>query len=408
MPSFSYKAKDSKGEMIQGAMEADSQLVVVNRLQAMGYFPINVKSDKSVTRKKKSYSSLFRRRIKTSDITSLNRQLADLLNAGIPLVKSLGIVVNQTSNEYLREILTTISNDVQGGDTLALALSRHPKIFSKLFCAMVRAGETGGMLDGILERLAEFSELEDEIRSKIKSALAYPVIMVVAGFGAVIVLMGVVIPKILKIFSDLNQTLPLPTQLLINIIDIFSNYWWIILGGFVVFGAFFYKFIHTDEGRLLWHRFQLRIPIVGQVILKQQIARFARTLGSLLKNGVSILSSLEIVREVMGNRLIQDTVVQISEDITQGSGIAAPLRGSSVFPPVVVNMIAIGEETGRLHEVLLRVASSYETEVDRSVKTLTSLLEPMIILAMGLVVGFVVIAMLLPIFTLDPTQGSGV
>jgi len=272
---------------------------------------------------------------------------------------------------------------------------------------MVKAGETGGMLDAILERLAEFSETEDEIKSKIKSAMAYPAIMLVAGMGAIVILTTVVIPKIMAIFKDLNQALPGITQLLINIIDFFSSYWYMIIGGGIVGGIVIYKFLHTDEGKTYWHTLQIKIPMVGNVIVKREVARFARTLGSLLKNGVSILSSLEITREVMANKLVQAEIIKVSENITQGSGIAAPLKGSKIFPSVVVNMVAIGEETGRLHDVLLRIASSYELQVDRSIKTLTSLIEPLIILLMGAVVGFVVIAMLLPIFTIDPTKDTG-
>jgi len=406
MSNFTYKAKDSKGAPIQGSMEAESQAVVINRLQSMGYFPILIMADKTEKKKNRGLRFLIGKGFQTMDLTAFNRQLADLLSAGIPLVKALAIIVNQTSNEYLREVISAISNDVQGGDTLAGALSKHPRIFPKLYCAMVRAGETGGMLDGILERLADFSEMEDEIRSKIKSALAYPVVMVFAGSVAIIILMTVVIPKIIKIYADLEQTLPLPTQILINIMNFVGLRWWLLLGLIIIPIVFFYKFIHTEEGRSLWHKFTLKIPILGEVILKRQIAQFARTLGSLLKNGVSILSSLEIVKEIVGNKLVKEEIGKISENITQGSGIAAPLKGSNIFPPVVVNMIAIGEETGRLHDVLLRIANSYDIQVDRSVKTLTALVEPLVILLMGFVVAFVVISMLLPIFTLDPT-GTG-
>ena len=407
MPSFLYKAKDQKGEPIQGTMEAEAHTVVTNRLQSMGYFPILVKAEESKKKKREGFGPLFGRRVRNVDITAFNRQLADLLSAGIPLVKALGILMNQTPNEHLKEIISSVGNDVQGGDTLATSLSKHPKYFSKLYCAMVRAGEAGGMLDNILERLADFSEMEDEIRSKIKSAMAYPLVMTVAGIGAVIILITVVIPKIMKIFTDLHQALPLPTQILINIMNFLNDRWWLLLGALIGGGVFFYKFIKTDEGGKLWDAFQMKVPLVGDVLRKRQISQFARTFGSLLKNGVSILSSLEIVKEVLSNRLFQEEVEKISDNITQGSGIAAPLKGSKIFPPVVVNMMAIGEETGRLHEVLLRIANSYEIEVDRSVKTLTSLIEPLIILVMGLVVAFVVISMLMPIFTLDPTSGGG-
>jgi len=407
MPNFTYKAKDAKGEAIHGSMEAESQAIVINRLQSMGYFPLLVHAE--VTGKRISTLSKFLRgRVRNSDISAFNRQLADLISAGIPLVKALAIIVNQTPSENLREIISTVSGDVQGGDTLASALSKHPAVFSKLYCAMVRAGETGGMLDSILERLADFSEMEDEIRNKIKSAMIYPVVMIAAGATAITILMTVVIPKIMSIFKDMEQALPMPTQILIGIMNFLGNRWYLIIGGALLGCGVIYQFLHTEEGRAFWHRTQLRIPILGDVILKREVARFARTLGSLLKNGVSILSSLEITREVMSNSLVQEEILKVSENITQGSGIAAPLKGSKIFPPLVVNMVAIGEETGRLHDVLLRIASSYEVQVERSIKTLTALIEPMIILFMGLVVMFVVVSMLLPIFTLDPTQGGTV
>jgi type II secretion system protein F len=407
MPNFTYKAKDAKGEAIHGSMEAESQAIVINRLQSMGYFPLLVHAE--VTGKRTStLSRLLRGRIRNSDISAFNRQLADLISAGIPLVKALAIIVNQTPSENLREIISTVSADVQGGDTLASALSKHTAVFSKLYCAMVRAGESGGMLDSILERLADFSEMEDEIRNKIKSAMIYPVVMIVAGLTAITILMTVVIPKIMSIFKDMDQALPVPTQILVSVMNFLGNRWYLIIGGALLGCGAIYQFLHTEEGRSFWHRTQLRIPILGDVILKREIARFARTLGSLLKNGVSILSSLEITREVMSNNLVQEEILKVSENITQGSGIAAPLKGSKIFPPLVVNMVAIGEETGRLHDVLLRIASSYEIQVERSIKTLTSLIEPMIILFMGLVVMFVVVSMLLPIFTLDPTQGGTV
>ncbi len=402
MPTFTYKAKDQKGEIIQGTLEAENRAAVVTRLQAMGFYPflINAEFKKKETG---SFGGLLKGKVKTADLATFNRQLSDLLSAGVPLVKSLGIILNQTDNEQLRIILQEINNDVSQGDTLAKALTRHPKVFSKLYCAMVKAGETGGMLDAVLQRLADFSEEEESLKGKIKAALAYPVIMVLASIGAIIVLMTVVIPKIVNIFAELNQALPLPTQILIKITDFMVSYWWILIfGGFVLISVL-WKYVHTKEGKRLFHRFQLQIPVFGIVIVKKEIARFARTLGSLLHNGVSILNSLEITEDVIQNVLIADEMKKIADNITQGSGVAAPLKNSKVFPPVVVNMIAIGEETGKLDEVLLKIANSYEIEVDRSVKLLTSMIEPLIILSMGFIVGFIVISMLLPIFNLDPT-----
>jgi type II secretion system protein F len=404
MALFSYKAKDPKGQVIAGTLEAESPTAVISRLQAMGYYPISVENESEKKRPMLGTSFKFAKKVRINDLATFNRQLADLLSSGIPLVRALGVIQNQTPNETLREIIAQISQDVAGGDSLAGAMAKHPQIFSKLYVAMVRSGEAGGMLDVVLSRLADFAETEAEVRAKIKAALAYPVVMVFAGIGAVTILMTVVMPKILKIYGELNQTLPWPTQALIAISDGLRTYWPIIVAA--IAGAIFtgWRIIKTPEGKGVVDRFLVRIPLLGNMIVKREIANFARTFGSLLHNGVSILPALEIVHEVIGNTVVADEVAKIPEHVTQGEGVAGPLKKSRVFPPVVVNMIAIGEETGRLDEVLMKVARSYETEVERAVKTLTSLIEPLIILGMGIVVGFIVIAMLLPIFSIDPSQ----
>ncbi|MGI8906437.1 MAG: type II secretion system F family protein [Candidatus Sumerlaeaceae bacterium] len=402
MPQFSYKAKDTTGQTVNGVLEAESSTVAVSRLQQMGFFPLNVQDAKSASA---DAGAAVRRRaksVKINDMATFNRQLADLLSSGIPLVKALSVIQNQTPNPTLVEVITQITQDVSGGDSLAGAMSKHPKIFSKLYVAMVRSGEAGGLLDQVLQRLADFAESEAETRSKIKSALAYPMVMVLAGSGAVIVLMTVVMPKILKIYSDLNQTLPMTTQFLIFFSDALRSYWYFFIGALVALVFAFRRMAATAEGKKAIDAFVVKIPILGAMIVKKEIANFARTLGSLLHNGVSILSALEITIEVLTNRTVADEVSQIPLNVTQGEGIAAPLRKSKVFPPVVVNMMAIGEETGRLDDVLMKIARSFDTEVDRGMKTLTSLLEPMVILVMGIVVGFIVISMLLPIFSIDP------
>jgi type II secretion system protein F len=424
MPTFTYKAKDSKGALIQGVMEAEARPAVVARLQTMGLFPLSIeggggrgKAAGSAAAKTSSGGAMGQarhllqsgqRRIRTSDMSSFNRQMADLLGAGIPLVKALSILVVQTPNERLREILSEINSDVQGGDTFATALSKHPRIFNPLYVAMVRAGEAGGMLDAVLQRLADFSEQEEALKGKIKSALAYPVVMIVAGIGAVIVMMTVVIPKIVKIFQDLNQALPTPTKILIASSDFLTQYWWLVAGILAVAWSGFWRFIKTAEGRRYWHRIQLQMPLLGIIIRKKEVARFSRTLGALLHNGVPILSALDIVKEVALNVWVKSEVDKIVDNVTQGAGVAKALKGGMIFPPVVVSMINIGEETGRLDEVLRKVADSFEIEVDRSVKTMTSLIEPLIIVFMAFLVGFIVISMLLPIFTLDPTAGDAI
>jgi type II secretion system protein F len=408
MPTFAYRAKDQKGETISGTMDAEGPHAVAARLQTMGYFPLQIRDE---VKRRQSLGGLvqsFRRqRIRTPDLTTFNRQLADLIGAGVTLVKALTIIVSQTSSEAMREIVNQISADVQGGDTLAQALSKHPRAFSKIYVAMVRAGETGGMLEGVLARLADFAEAEEELKGRVKAMLIYPCIMVTVGIVAVTILMTVVMPKITGIYKDMNQALPGVTQTLITISSFLGRFWWIVLGGVVLLAAALWRFVHTTEGKTLFDTWVLQVPVLGTVVQKREIARFARTFGALLRNGVSILPALEIVIEVMTNNIVRREVAQIPQNISQGAGVANPLRNSKVFPPVVVNMIAIGEETGRLADVLSRVAQSYEIEVDRSVRSLVSLIEPLIILSLGLVVGFIVIAMLLPIFSLDPSAQSG-
>ncbi len=407
MPTFSYRAKDAKGETIAGTMEADGPQAVTARLQAMGYFPLQIRDE---TQARKASGGLFlnlrRGRIRTSDLTTFNRQLADLLGAGITLVKALNVIVSQTPCEALREIINQVMTDVQGGDTLAKAMAKHPRAFSKLYVAMVRAGETGGMLENVLARLADFAEAEQELKGRVQTMLIYPVIMVFVGIAAIAVLMTVVMPKITRIYQDMNQTLPAITQALISISNFLGQYWWAVLAGVGMLVVAVWRYMKTPEGKTLIDTWILQVPVLGTVVQKREIARFARTFGALLRNGVSILPALEIVIEVMSNFVVRREVALIPQNISQGAGVAKPLRTSKVFPAVVVNMIAIGEETGRLPDVLERVARSYEVEVDRSVRALVSLIEPLIILTMGLVVGFIVVAMLLPIFALDPSQGA--
>lgn len=403
MPQFSYKAKDTTGQVVTGTLDAESPANVISRLQAMGYFPVAVHDSKTAAANSAQPAGR-QRRVKINDMATFNRQLADLLSSGIPLVKALSVIQNQTNNPTLQQIIQQVTQDVSGGDSLAGAMSRHPKVFNKLFVAMVKAGEAGGLLDQVLQRLADFAEAEAETRSKIKSALAYPVVMVFAGMGAVVVLMTVVMPKIMTIYEDLNQELPATTVILISVSKFLQNYWYVVFGALLVAGAVFWRALKTKEGKRALDGFLVKVPVLGPMIVKKEIANFARTLGSLLHNGVSILPALDITHGVLTNQIVADEVATIPENVTQGEGVAAPLRKSTVFPPVVVNMMAIGEETGRLDNVLIKVAKSYDTEVDRAVKTLTSLLEPLVILFMGLIVGFIVISMLLPIFSIDPGQ----
>lgn len=409
MPHYVYQARDKNGKLADGSLEATSQDQVVSRLQGMGLFPLSISENgraggtslvNQIVRKPQSHFS-FGGRIKTRDLTNFTRQLSDLLMAGLTLSNALGVLVNQTENLKLKEIIRAVRNDVQAGGTLADALGKHPKAFSKLFISMIKAGEIGGLLETVLMRLADFQEKEDEQRGKILAAMAYPIVMLVVGSGAIILLMTYVIPKFVSMFQEMGVTLPLPTQILIAISDFLQNYWWIIFTGIAITIISIQRIFKTVEGKRLFHRWQLKLPLLGDLIMKREIARFARTFGELLKNGVNILQALQISSDTMNNQIIAEEIAKIRTNISEGERISDPLKNSVIFPPVVVNMIAVGEESGQLENVLMKIAASFESDVDRSVKTVTSLFEPAIILFMGVVVGFIALSMLLPVFTIN-------
>ncbi|MBN1868652.1 type II secretion system F family protein [Candidatus Sumerlaeota bacterium] len=404
MAKFTYIARDPKGERIEGALEVEDRQAVVTRLQSMGYFPIEVRD--TTPRAGGMSLAALRGKVQAGDLANLNRQLADLVGSGVPLVKSLGIILNQMPESLLRDVVSDICKSVQGGDTLARAMQRHPKVFNALSVAMVRAGETGGMLADVLQRLADFAEGEEELRGKVFASLAYPFVMVMAGSVVISILVTVVIPKITSVYRDLNQTLPPITQLLIAITDGIAAYWPAGLLALAVGIVALRRFLRTQEGRMLYDTVVLRIPVLGETIHRRELARFSRTLGNLLHNGVPILSALEITEHVVSNTLIRREMAKLPEAISQGSPMAASLGESALFPPTMVSMVAVGEETAQLDNVLIKVSATFERQVDRSLKTMTSMLEPIIILALGVVVGFIVIAMMLPIMSLDPTQGE--
>ncbi len=406
MATFSYKARDRKGEMISGLIEADNAGMVSGRLQSMGYFPVAIDQAKKPGAATDAINRwLGQGRVRKSDLVEFNRQMADLISSGIQLVKALTLISSQAVNPAFKRILEDLTESVAGGDSLADGMGKHPAVFSPLAVAMVRAGETGGMLDQVMQRLADFSESQEEVRGKIKSALAYPAVMVLAGTAAVTVLVTVVIPKVAGMFKDMNQALPLPTQILMFVSGFISHYYPFIIIGLLAGIIALVQFSKTSRGGKVISGFMLRLPIFGKVILKREVAAFCRTLGELVRNGVPILTSFTIAQRVVANKVIAEEVSRAPEAISQGSSVAASLNQSKRLPPMVINMIAIGEETGHLPESLLKIASSYEMQVDRAMKTLTSLLEPIIILVMGVIVGTIVIAGLLPIFSIDPTQG---
>ena len=414
MPKFFYQARDKQAKLVDGTLEAENQSHAVEKLHSLGLYPIRIQEgpgaqrslpSKIISTNIKTSSSKFLW-IKTSEVANFTRQLADLLSAGLSLMNALNVLSNQTENPKLREIVKTVRNDVQGGSTLADAMAKHPKVFGPLYISMVRAGEIGGLLETVLLRLADFSEKETEMRGKIISAMAYPLVLVIVGTLAVIFLLAFIIPQFSSIFEELGVALPLPTQILLIISTTMKYYWWAIFLAIGIIGVAVQRYLKSTEGKLRLNQTQLKIPVLGTIIKKKEIARFARTFGELLKNGVPILNALQISADTMTNQLVAHEIRKIRTNISEGERIAEPLKQSTVFPPMVVNMIAVGEESGHLESVLSKIANSYEADVDRSLKVFTSLLEPAVILCMACVVGFIALAMLLPVFTINLNVGK--
>lgn len=401
MARFLYRAKKGPAEVVSGSIEAENENAAFHKLASMGYFPISVEQEdieKSTVKTK--LLSLFKK-IDMRDLSIFTRQLSDLLEAGLPLVRALSVLQKQTENRYLQRIIADIKEFVQDGNSLSSALKRHPKIFSDLYVSMVGSGEAGGNLENVLLRLAEYQESQEELNTKVRSAMAYPALMGTVGLVTIFVLITFVIPKIVTMFQELNQTLPLPTVILLNISGFIRKFWVMLAGGLLLIYLAFKRGVNTPEGKFAVDRVKLAFPIMGQLILRSEIARFSRTLSTLLNNGVPILEALSVVIAVMGNESLKKDVKTAQREVREGASLAKGLSKGSYFPVFVNNMIAIGEESGALEKALLKVAISYEKEVNKTVRVMTSLLEPAMILTMGLIIGFIVIAMLLPIFELS-------
>ena len=402
MPTFAYRAADRRGQTIDGVMEAPDVRGVVERLQRDAYFPIHV-APQSERRSAfgLSWQAGGRRRVSRRDVLTFTQQLGTLVEAGLPLDRALAILEDVAMSPRLRAITGDILKSVRSGTSLAEAMGKHhPRPFSRLMINMVRAGEKGGVLEATLKRLGELLEETQEFKETLVSALIYPLLLTTVGGAAVVFLLTFVIPRFVEIFKDLGQALPLPTQILLAVSGGIQQYWWLIAGAVLGIILAIRMTLSTDSGRWQWDRLLLKLPLLGEVVLKTETARFARVLGTLLKSGVPVLTALGVVRELAGNLILARAIERVSEGVRRGAGIAVPLAEAQIFPVMAVHMVRVGEETGRLEEMLLKVAADFESEVRRLVKRLMGLLEPGIILVMGLVVGFIVVALLLAIFSL--------
>ncbi|MEA2765676.1 MAG: type pilus assembly protein PilC [Gemmatimonadaceae bacterium] len=390
MATFTYTARAFNGDLRTATIDASSRDDVIAQLRKQRLSVVKIDQDAS---KKVGKGS-----IKTRDVVIFTRQFSTMINSGLPLVQALTILAEQTDNKALAEVTKKVVFDVESGNTVADALSKHPRAFTNLYVNMVAAGEAGGILDTILMRLATFLEKNDALVRKVKGAMIYPtVIMSVAGI-AVVVLLMFVIPVFASMFASGGMALPLPTRIVIGASGFLKSFWWVI-GAIVIGGGYMgKKYYATNSGKLVIDRFMLRVPVLGDVLRKSAVSRFTRTLGTLISSGVSILEGLEITAKTAGNRVIQDAIMQSRSSIAGGDTIAQPLQKSKVFPPMVISMIAVGEQTGGLDEMLSKIADFYDEEVDAAVSNLLSLLEPIMIVFLGVVVGGMVVAMYLPIF----------
>jgi general secretion pathway protein F len=398
MPVFTYRAADRRGQTIDGVMEAPDARAVVERLHKEAYYPIHV----ATQAERRGWPTLGGTRIRQRDLLSLTQQLATLFEAGMPLDRALAILEELAPSPRVKVIVSDLLRSVRGGASLSDALAKHhPRPFSRLYINMVRSGEKGGVLEVSLRRLAEFLESRAAFTDAVMSALAYPLVITFVGAGAIVFLLTFVIPRFATIFADLGQAVPLPTQILLGVSAGARAYWWVavllVLAAVLVWRVW----TGTAEGRMAWDRLLLRMPIVGRLTTKIETARFARTLGTMLKSGVPVLGALGVVGDMMSNQSVGTAVARLSDGVKRGGTIASGMQEQAVFPSLAIHMVRVGEETGRLEEMLLKVADTFEIDVRSELKRVIGLLEPAIILGMGVLVAFIVVAMLLAIFSIN-------
>jgi len=393
MPAFTYTARALNGDLRTATIDAPSRDEVVAQLRRQRLNVVKIDEAAQAANKKKSGGKISMR-----DIVIFTRQFSTMINAGLPLVQALDILAKQSENKALKDVTRAVVFDVESGHTVADALKKHPKAFSDLYVNMVAAGEAGGILDTILMRLATFMEKNDALVRKVKGAMIYPGVITGVAATAIVVLLVFVIPTFEKMFASVGMPLPLPTRVVIGMSRFLQGYWWAVIAAIIALVVTVKKYYSTPDGKLSIDRMLLKMPVLGDVLRKSAVSRFTRTLGTLIGSGVSILDGLEITAKTAGNRVIQDAIMESRASIAGGETISAPLQKSEVFPPMVISMIAVGEQTGGLDEMLSKIADFYDEEVDAAVGGLLALMEPIMIVFLGVVVGGMVVAMYLPIF----------
>ncbi len=402
MPVFEYKGLTTDGKDTHGFIDAENSQGAKQKLRKSGVFPTEV-SEESAKKAEEGTSSSrsILKRVKKQEITVFTRQLATLLTAGLPLMEGLSATIDHVDAPLLKRTITKIREDVREGKSLADAMKTHPKVFSDLYTNMIQAGEASGALDVVLARLADFQESQMRLRNKIWATMTYPIMMLFIGTGVLGFLFSYVIPQVTKVFEDIGQALPLPTLILISISNFFSSYWWILGGGIFIVIFSLIKFVATPNGRGVYDRVILRAPLFGKLVRTIAISRFSRTLSTLLASGIPLINSMDIVKAVVNNTVLSKIIEDAKDRVREGEPLSEPLKKSGVFPSMVIQMITAGEKSGELEGMLAKVSETYDNEVDTTVSGLTALLEPIMVLFMGVVVLFVVLSILLPIFEMS-------
>lgn len=402
MPSFEYKAKTPAGQLVTGTLVAADRRMALAELGRRGYFPLNVDAAMTDVEKKTRHVT---KRVSKRDVLMFTQQLSSLLRSGMSLSEAISVLERRTQKASFTTILTALHRDITQGETLSGALSKHPKIFAKFYVNLVRAGEASGTLDEVLVRLVKYSEQAGEMREKVVGALIYPLIVVTAGLGAIIFFMTFMVPRFVTMFREMHTTMPLPTRVLIALSSAFTSYWWIGVAGLVALVIVYRQKARTPAGRLALDGLKLRLPVFGGIITAAAFGQFARTLATLLQNGVPVLNALQIVEDTMTNRVIANELREARTRVTDGTSISQPLAKGKIFPPLLLDMLAVGEESGEVVPALTNIADMYEQELAHKIKIFTTLLEPAIILVMAVVVGSIVLSILMAVF--DITSGIG-
>lgn len=392
MPIFSYRATTMDGSILEGVIDASDEKGVLDILKNKGVIPLKITATRTGARRE------FRLRSQRGDILTFTTELSELLGAGLPLDRSLNILSDITGNREMKGIIQAILKSIREGSSFSDALLRHPKTFPSLYINMVRAGEAGGVLEVVLEKLNEYLESSKELKEHVVSSMVYPSILILTGGLSIIVLLTYVLPKFTVIFAELGKSLPLPTQVLLGFSNALQSYWWIVLPAFVSLWFVLRNYIKTETGRVKWDT--LKLKIAGDMVRKLETARFCRTLGTLLKSGVPLLQALSNSKDVINNRVISSAIDAVSKGAKEGKGIAVPLSDSNVMPSLAISMIKVGEETGQLDDMLLKVAVTYEKSMRVAIKRFINIIEPAMILGMGLIIGFIVVSMLMAIFSI--------